>query len=94
MYNEKYTRFCTYVQYSMQQKECLTTLDEKSSVFLTVNLYKILHASTYDIYEYMFKIKNLPRLVRGHQPPRTAADYIGSRAHYNYALYRRKERLI
>ena len=39
-----------------------------------VNLYEILHASTYGIYEYMLKIKTLPRLVRGHQPPSAAAD--------------------
>ena len=43
--------------YSLQQKECLTTLDKKRSVFLTVNIYENLHASTYTIYEYMYKVK-------------------------------------
>ena len=32
-------------------------------VFLTVNVYEILHASTYTIYEYINKVKNLPRLA-------------------------------
>ena len=48
--------YCTCT-YSLQQKECLTTLDEKSSVFLTVNLYENLPASTYTIYEYIYKVK-------------------------------------
>ena len=65
--------------YSLQQKECLTTLDKKSSVFLTVNLYENFHASTYTIYESIYKIKkNRPRTVRGHQPPRRAANKIGT----------------
>ena len=32
-------------------------------VFLTVNLYEILHASTYTIYAYIYKAENLPRLA-------------------------------
>ena len=60
--------------YSLAQKHCTKFSNEKSMVFLTVNLYEILPASTYGIYEYMVKMKNLPRLVRGHQPRRAAAD--------------------
>ena len=60
--------------YSLAQKHCTKFSNEKSLVFLTVNLYEILPASTYGIYEYMVKMKNLPRLVRGHQPLRVAAD--------------------
>ena len=41
----------------MQQKHCTTALDEKSSVFLTVNLIEILHACTYGIYSYIYKVK-------------------------------------
>ena len=43
--------------YSLKQKECLTALDEKSSVFLTVNLIEILHVSTYGNYSYIYKVK-------------------------------------
>ena len=39
--------------YSLQQKEWLTTLNEKSSFFLTVKFYENLHA----IYEYIYKVK-------------------------------------
>ena len=63
------------VQYSLAQKHCIKFSNEKNMFFLTANLYEILPASTYGIYEYMVKIKkNLPGLVRGHQPPRAAAD--------------------
>ena len=67
--------------YSLAQKHCTKFSNEKSMDFLTVNLYEILHASTYGIYECMLKIKNLPWLVRGHQPPRAAAGERGTRAH-------------
>ena len=44
------------VQYSLQQKECLTTLDEKSSFFFDGQyLWKI--ASKYLYYEYIYKYK-------------------------------------
>ena len=49
--------------YSLQQKHCTTTLDEKSSVFLTVNFYEILHASTYTMYTYISKVKKSPRMA-------------------------------
>ena len=54
--------------YSLQQKECPKSLDEKVCFFL----WSILYASTYGIYRYMVKIKNVPRLVCGHRPPRAA----------------------
>ena len=38
--------------YSLQQKHCPTTLDEKSMDFFTVNLFENLHASNYGIYNY------------------------------------------
>ena len=53
--------------YSLQQKECLTTLDKKRSVFLTVNIYENLHASTYTIYEYIYKVKK-PAAARARPP--------------------------
>ena len=43
--------------YSLQQKHCPTSLDEKSMVFLTVKFSEILHASTYDIYNYIHKVR-------------------------------------
>ena len=62
-----------FVVQSGTETYCTKFSNEKCMDFLTVNLYQILHASTYGIYEYMVKIKNLPRLVRGHQPPRASA---------------------
>ena len=52
-----------FQMYSLQQKHCTTALDEKSSVFLTVNFYEILHVSTYTIYEYISKVKKSPRMA-------------------------------
>ena len=43
--------------YSVQQKQCTTTLVEKSMVFAEVNLFEILHASTYTIYEYIYEVR-------------------------------------
>ena len=43
--------------YSVTGKQCPQALIEKSLVFLTANLYEILHASTYGIYNYIYKIK-------------------------------------
>ena len=36
-------------RYSVRQKQCSKVSNEKSLVFLTVNLFKILHASSYGI---------------------------------------------
>ena len=49
--------------YSLAQKHCTKFSNEKSMFFLTVNLYEILHASTYAIYAYIYKVKNLPRMA-------------------------------
>ena len=43
--------------YSVTGKQCPQTIVEKSLVFLTVNFHEILHASTYGIYNYIYKIK-------------------------------------
>ena len=32
-------------------------------VFFTVNLFEILHASTYGIYNYIYKVKKMPRMA-------------------------------
>ena len=42
-------------------------------VISSVNFFEILYASTYDIYKCIYKVKKMPRLVRGYQPPRAAA---------------------
>ena len=52
-----FMKFCMQVLYSVTGKQCPQALIEKSLVFLTVNLYEILHASTYGIYNYIYKIK-------------------------------------
>ena len=57
--------------YSLQQKHCTTALDEKSSVFLTVNFYEILHASTCAIYEYIYIVKK--PAADSARPPAAAA---------------------
>ena len=43
--------------YSLPQKHCTKFSNEKSMFFLTVNLFEILHASTYGIYNYIYKVK-------------------------------------
>ena len=48
-----------HIQYSLQQKHCTTALDEKSSVFLTVNICEKLFASTYTKYKYIPKLKKI-----------------------------------
>ena len=49
--------------YSLAQKHCTKFSNEKSLVFLTVNLHEILHASTYTLYAYIHKVKNLPQMA-------------------------------
>ena len=48
---------CSLGMYSLQQKHCPTSLDEKSMVFLTVKYFEILHASAYDIYNYIHIVR-------------------------------------
>ena len=43
--------------YSLQQKHCPVTLNEKSMVISSVNLLENLHASTYDIYNCIYKVR-------------------------------------
>ena len=45
--------------YSVRQKQCSKFSNEKSLVFFTVNLVENLHVSTYDIYEYTYKIEKI-----------------------------------
>ena len=39
----------------------------------SVNIFEILYASTYGNYNYIYKVKKMPRLVCGHQPLRATA---------------------
>ena len=56
---------------------------KKVGFFFEVIFFENLHASTYTILLYVYKVKKKPpRLGRGYQPPRRAVDEIGSRAHY------------
>ena len=41
----------------MQQTQCTTALNEKSWVLFEVNFLENLHASTYDYYKYIYKVK-------------------------------------
>ena len=43
--------------YSLAQKHCTKFSNEKSMVFLTVNLIEILHTSAYGIYNYTYKVR-------------------------------------
>ena len=43
--------------YSLQQKQCTTALNKKVEFFFQVNLFEILHASTCDFYNYIYKVK-------------------------------------
>ena len=75
------------IKYSLPKKQCTKFSNEKSSVFFPVKLLEILHASTYDLYNYIYKVKKIRRLVvRGRQPPPAAAGQRGTRAHYNCAI--------
>ena len=60
------------MMYSLQQKHCPTTLDEKSMDFLTVNLFENLHASNYGIYNYTYKVR---KNATGSARPPAAAAY-------------------
>ena len=46
--------------YSLPKKQCTKFSNKKSSVFFPVNLLENLHASTYTIYKYIYKIKKNP----------------------------------
>ena len=48
------------MKYSLPKKQCTKFSNKKSSVFFPVNLLENLHASTYTIYNYIYKIKKNP----------------------------------
>ena len=60
---------CVHVQ--CDQKTMSARLNEKSLVFLTVNIFENLHASTYNKYNYIYKIKKSTADRR--RPPAAAA---------------------
>ena len=49
--------FCALYVYSVTGKQWTLALNEKSLVFLTVKIYKILYASTCNNYSYIYKVK-------------------------------------
>ena len=51
------------VKYRVAQKQWIKFSIEKSLVFSSVNLLEILHASTYDILVYIYKVKKSPRMA-------------------------------
>ena len=55
---EKFRGFLYSRMYSLQQKHCSVTLNEKSMVIFSVNFFEFLHTSTYVIYNYIHRIKN------------------------------------
>ena len=57
--------------YRVRQKQCSKCLNEKSLVFLTVNLFEILDASTYDIHKNIYKVKKIAAATA--RPPAVAA---------------------
>ena len=60
-------------------------------VIFSVNLLENLHTISYAILVYIYRGKKMPRLVRGHQPPRAAAGQRGSCAHYYTFILGTKE---
>ena len=60
-----------HMLYSVTGKQCPQALNEKSLVFLTVNIFENLHASTYNKYNYIYKIKKSAADRR--RPPAAAA---------------------
>ena len=72
--------------YSLQQKQCTTALNKKSRVFFQVNIFEILHASTYDYYKYIYKVKK--PAAESMQPPAAArrGHSICTRAHYTCTI--------
>ena len=79
------------VKYSLAQKHCVKISIEKSMVIFSVNLLENLHTISYAILVYIYRGKKMPRLVRGHQPPRAAAGQRGSCAHYYSFILGKKE---
>ena len=71
----------------MTGKQWTLDLNEKSLVFLTVNLIEILHASTYGNYSYIYKVKKMAAATA--RPPAAArrGRSICTRAHdYSYVV--------
>ena len=79
--------------YSLQQKQCTTALNEKSRVLFEVNFFENLHASTYDFYNYIYKVKK--PAAESTRPPAAVrrGHSICTRAHYYKATHydRKKE---
>ena len=57
--------------YRVHQKQSSKFSNEKSLVFLTVNLVEILHVSTYGIYKNIYKVKKIAAATA--RPPAAAA---------------------
>ena len=72
--------------YSLAQKHCTKFSNEKSLVFLTVNLHEILHASTYTLYAYIYEVKNLPRMATLTYSHFSNPGGSYHRAHYSLSL--------
>ena len=79
---------------SVRQKQCSKFSNEKSLVFLTVNLVEILHASTYGIYKNIYKVKKIAAATARHQPPRRGSAEIGTRAHVHHFVLEKEERKL
>ena len=62
-------------------------------VFLTVKFYEILLASTYDIYNYIYKVKKMPQMATLNN--KHSANPGGSyhRALYYYSTYTKEGRM-
>ena len=57
-------------------------------VFLTVKFSEILHASTYDIYNYIYKVKKMPRMATLNNKHSANPGRSYHRAHYTtYSTY-------
>ena len=79
--------------YSLAQKHCVKISIEKSMVIFSVNLLENLHASTYDIYNciYRYKIKKMPRMATLNYKHSANFGRSYNRAHYTIVHKGRKD---
>ena len=81
--------------YRLAQKHCTKFSNEKSMVFSPVNLFEILHANTYNIYNYIYKVeKNATTSGRPPAAARRSWSKWHLRALYIHLLVCVRERVL
>ena len=77
--------------YSLPQKHCTKFSNEKSSFFSPVNLFENLHASAYDIYNCIYKVKKMPRMATLNYKHSANPGRSYHRAHYTIVRTQRRK---